>query len=138
MILTVYGQLSGLGCMPRCGHVYNHHVLVLHFWLTLSYIIRFLFLVLGNTYSNAVQGALAATQNILGDLGLDEEVEVKMYDSDSLPSPPPSSDSEEENDPLLDFTREDAFSYTPGKPVKKDTQSLAESVRQATQALEVS
>jgi hypothetical protein len=64
-----------------------------------------------------------------------QEVEVKMYDSDSLPSPPPSSDSEEEKDPLLDFSRDDALTYRPGQPAKA-AQSLADSVRQATQALE--
>ena len=58
-----------------------------------------------------------------------------MYDSDSLPSPPPSSDSEEEKDPLLDFTRDDGLTYRPGQ--SQAAQSLAESVRQATQALEV-
>lgn len=56
-----------------------------------------------------------------------------MYDSDSLPSPPPSSESEEEKDPLLDFSKDDALTYKPGQPA----QSLADSVRQATQALEV-
>ena len=59
-----------------------------------------------------------------------------MYDSDSLPSPPPSSDSEEEKDPLLDFSRDDALTYRPGQPAKA-AQSLADSVRQATHALEV-
>ena len=103
------------------------------------------------TYSVAVQDALAATQDILGDLGLGfdmgvpastgqgnvQEVELKMYDSDSLPSPPPSSESEEERDPLLDFSREDDLTYHAGQP-GQPAQSLADSVRQATQALEVS
>ena len=89
---------------------------------------------------------MAATRDILGDLGLDppapsttsaQEVEVKMYDSDSLPSPPASSDSEPEKDPLLDFSRDDALTYRPGQP-REAARSLAESVRQATQALEVS
>ena len=62
-----------------------------------------------------------------------QEVELQMYDSDSLPSPPPSSESEGEKDPLLDFTREDTLTYTPGQP----SQTLAESVREATEALEV-
>lgn len=103
------------------------------------------------TYSTAVQDALAATQDVLGDLGLDldtnqaipnssgqgkvQEVEVQMYDSDSLPSPPPSSESEAEKDPLLDFSRDDDLTYRAGQPA---SQSLADSVRQATQALEVS
>lgn len=63
-----------------------------------------------------------------------QEVEVKMYDSDSLPSPPPSSESEGEKDPLLDFSRHDDLTYKPAQ----GSQSLAESVRQATEALEVS
>lgn len=100
----------------------------------------------GPTYSTAVQDALAATQDILGDLGLGldtnpasgqgnvQEVEVKMYDSDSLPSPPPSSESEGEKDPLLDFSRHDDLTYKPAQ----GSQSLADSVRQATEALEVS
>ena len=99
-------------------------------------------------YSTAVQGALSATQDILGDLGLDldmnqavpntmgqgrvQEVELKMYDSDSLPSPPASSESE--GDPLLDFSRDDELTYR----ADQSSRSLAESVRQATQALEVS
>ena len=66
-----------------------------------------------------------------------QEVELKMYDSDSLPSPPASSESEaeKEKDPLLDFSREDDFTYHPGQPNGAD--SLAESVRKATEALEV-
>lgn len=63
-----------------------------------------------------------------------QEVEVKMYDSDSLPSPPPSSESEGEKDPLLDFSRHDDLTYQPAQ----GSQSLADSVRQATEALEVS
>ena len=58
---------------------------------------------------------------------------MQMYDSDSLPSPPASSESEGDKDPLLDFSREDNLTYHAGQP----SQSLAESVRQATEALEV-
>lgn len=46
-----------------------------------------------------------------------EEVEVPLYDSDSLPSPPSSEASSGadsgELDELLDFTRDDEFNYNP-------------------------
>lgn len=44
-----------------------------------------------------------------------EEVEVKCYDSDSLSSPPPSSEeSDKDSDPLLDFSRDDDLTHHPG------------------------
>lgn len=50
--------------------------------------------------------------------GFAEEVEVPLYDSDSLPSPPPSSCSSSEADPkekdkLLDFSQDDEYTYDP-------------------------
>lgn len=47
-----------------------------------------------------------------------EEVEVPLYDSDSLPSPPSSEGgsseaNSQELDELLDFTRDDEFNYNP-------------------------
>lgn len=44
-----------------------------------------------------------------------EEVEVPLYDSDSLPSPPSSNASSDssELDVLLDFSRDDEFNYNP-------------------------
>ena len=45
-----------------------------------------------------------------------QEVEVPLYDSDSLPSPPSSegaSSGAEELDELMDFTRDDKFNYNP-------------------------
>ena len=45
-----------------------------------------------------------------------QEVEVPLYDSDSLPSPPSSegaSSGAEEPDELMDFTRDDEFNYNP-------------------------
>ena len=48
-----------------------------------------------------------------------EEVQVAYDDDDSLPSPPSSGSSEadlNEQDPLLDFSREDKFEFTsPGR-----------------------
>lgn len=47
-----------------------------------------------------------------------QELEVTLYDSDSLPSPPSSENSseadEKELDKLLDFSKDDEFSYNPG------------------------
>ena len=81
------------------------------------------------SYKSAVGNALQAAQDVLGSLGLEpelpsaeqavQEVEVNCYDSDSLSSPPTSSggESEGEIDPLLDFSRDDEFTYRPGKPM---------------------
>ena len=67
-----------------------------------------------------------------------QEVEVKMYDSDSLPSPPPSDEEEEEEevDPLLDFSRDDHMTYHVTQPAAPG-KSLAQSVRQTEDALKV-
>ena len=133
-------RLSWLAIPLSLSHSHTHTHTHTH---TLS-----LSLSLAPDYQTAVQNALAATQDILGDLGLDipqsvpdttrqsgvQEVEIKMYDSDSLPSPPPSSESDTEQDPLLDFTRNDDLTYNTGQ---KPSQTLAESVREATKALEV-
>lgn len=56
--------------------------------------------------------------------GFIQEVEVPLYDSDSLPSPPSSKTSSEadpmDGDRLLDFSRDDdEFSYNPGYVKKK-------------------
>ena len=50
-----------------------------------------------------------------------QEVEMSLYDSDTLPSPPSSNsssvgDSKEEMDRLLDFSHDDEFNYDPGSP----------------------
>ena len=71
--------------------------------------------------------AYLAAQEILGSLTVAseqvaantehkvEEVEVKCYDSDSLSSPPPSSEeSDKDVDPLLDFSRDDDLTHHPG------------------------
>lgn len=71
--------------------------------------------------------AYLAAQEILGSLTVAseqvaadtehkvEEVEVKCYDSDSLSSPPPSSEeSDKDIDPLLDFSRDDDLTHHPG------------------------
>lgn len=50
-----------------------------------------------------------------------QEVEMALYDSDSLPSPPSSTSSSEadpkDQDKLLDFSRDDEFNYDPGAPL---------------------
>ncbi len=55
--------------------------------------------------------------------GFAHEVEVPLYDSDSLPSPPSSHTSSEadtqELDKLLDFTQDDEFNYNPGYAPKE-------------------
>lgn len=74
-----------------------------------------------------MERAYLAAQEILGSLTVAseqvaadtehkvEEVEVKCYDSDSLSSPPPSSEeSDKDIDPLLDFSRDDDLTHHPG------------------------
>ena len=78
-----------------------------------------------------------------------EEVEVPLYDSDSLPSPPSSDSSEadpKDGDKLLDFSRDDDLTYNPGsgKKVADFTQEGFEGPRmmkamwQAQHGIEVS
>ena len=74
-----------------------------------------------------MERAYLAAQEVLGSLAVKseqavldteqgvQEVEVKCYDSDSLSSPPPSSDeSDKDLDPLLDFSRDDDLTHQHG------------------------
>ena len=85
-----------------------------------------LFLLTADGYKEKVERAFLAAQEILGSLTVAservatdtehkvEEVEVKCYDSDSLSSPPPSSEeSDKDSDPLLDFSRDDDLTHNP-------------------------
>ena len=85
-----------------------------------------LFLLTADGYKQKVERAFLAAQEILGSLTVAservatdtehkvEEVEVKCYDSDSLSSPPPSSEeSDKDSDPLLDFSRDDDLTHNP-------------------------
>ena len=60
-----------------------------------------------------------------------QEVEVPLYDSDSLPSPPSSDDDSSnadlhELDQLLDFSRDDEFNYNPAFAKKRVPSSQEE------------
>jgi len=80
-----------------------------------------------DSYKRRVERAYLAAQEVLGSLAVAseqvaidvekgvQEVEVKCYDSDSLSSPPPSSDeSDRDLDPLLDFSRNDDLTHQHG------------------------
>lgn len=70
--------------------------------------------------------------------GTVQEVELAIYDSDSLSSPPSSSEGSEvdpNDDILLDFTRDDEYVIRPGTDLSGT--SMAQSVRQAQDALKV-
>lgn len=80
-----------------------------------------------DSYKKRVERAYLAAQEVLGSLAVAseqvavdvekgvQEVEVKCYDSDSLSSPPPSSDeSDRDLDPLLDFSRNDDLTHQHG------------------------
>lgn len=70
--------------------------------------------------------------------GAVQEVELQMYDSDSLSSPPTSSggsQADPSDDPLLDFSRDDEFVHQPG--AKPAGPSLAQSVLETQRAVQV-
>ena len=90
-------------------------------------------------YKQAVTNAFLEVQDILGSLGVTENVvEVPCYDSDELSSPPLSegSDKIREIDPLLDFSLDDDLVHQPGSEVSGA--QIMRNMFEASNALRVS